>query len=268
MTLVVSDITRHGIVMVGDSAVTVMQNDEIVDIREEAAKVQYSPAANVGITMWGNGSIDGTSMDSWIAEFIEASITPGDDIEDIALRLAEQLNADLSRMGKSWNELRGGLHIAGYKNDLPRLWHIHTGPANEPQHELQLHLDFPELKGLNDIDFRVFLSQDEDTFPKYCHLRNGYIPHFAALFDSMMRYSRTLRALYIRFPQDSLEGRLTFYKLLVQFVAETLVAAGKHPGVNNVLSAIAFNQSGLVFDERILIREDIQNVPEGFHLGF
>jgi len=185
MTLVVGDITRYGIVMVGDSAVTVMRNDEIADVREGAAKVQYSPAVNVGITMWGNGSVDGRSIDSWIAEFIDSSVAPGDDLEIIGKRLAEHLNTDLSRMGKSWNELRCGFHLAGYKNDLPRLWHIHTGSKNEPQYELQLHLDFPELKGLSDTDFRIFLNENEHGFPKYCQLRNGYFPHFAALFDKV-----------------------------------------------------------------------------------
>ena len=159
MTLVISDITRHGIVMIGDSAITLRQGNTIVDVHDGAAKVQYSPEANVGITMWGHGSIDGRTIDAWIADFIKSNIAPGEDLEIIGLRLADQLNADLRQLGKPWNQLRSGFHLAGYKNGLPRLWHIHTGHQDEPQHELRLYRDFPENKDLSDEDFRIFLSE-------------------------------------------------------------------------------------------------------------
>ena len=53
MTLVVSEVLRHGIVMIGDSAVTYSLGDEIVGVKPGAVKVQYSPELNVGISMWG-----------------------------------------------------------------------------------------------------------------------------------------------------------------------------------------------------------------------
>ena len=55
MTLVVTDVSQHGIVMMGDSAVTVVNNSEIIGARPGAAKVQYSPELNLGITIPGNG---------------------------------------------------------------------------------------------------------------------------------------------------------------------------------------------------------------------
>ncbi len=261
MTLVVSEVSHHGIIMVGDSAATIRGNDSTV---EGIAKVQYSTKATVGIAMWGHGQVGGKRLDSWIAEFIESKINPQDDLEMIGQHLAQQLNEELSQTKRPWCELVCGFHLAGFKNGLPRLWHIHCGHQNEPPHELKLYHDFPEDQGWTDEHFRNLLEGGG-----ICHLRNGYHVYFAALFDSVMQYSKTLRQhLGTNFPQDSLKGHLHFYKLLVQFVAGTLVAAGRHPAVNNVLSAIAFEQNGLVFDERIPVQQEIEGPPEGFLVYF
>jgi hypothetical protein len=256
--------------MAGNSAVTVMRDDNsVVEVRGDAAKVQYSPEANVGISAWGNGNVGGRRIDSWIADFIDFSIAPGDDLETIGGRLTVQLNEELSKMGKSWDELRCGLHLAGYMNGVPRLWHIDTGHDRGSQHELRLYHDFPEDQSWSDGNFRMILGEDQFGFPAFCHLFNSHTPNFLALFDKMMEYSRELRnILKVRFPRDSLEGRLGYYKLLVQFTTEMMVAAGEHPSFNNVVSAIAFDQNVLVLDERLSVPEDREAVSEGFRLAF
>jgi hypothetical protein len=69
-----------------------------------------------------------------------------------------------------------------------------------------------------------------------------------------LQYAAELRANYnITFPQNNLLGRFEFYKLLVKFVAGTLIVSGLHPGVNDALSTIAFDIGGLVKDERLTI---------------
>lgn len=264
MTLVVSDVSRYGFIMVGDSAVSMYENDNLVDVRGDAAKIQYSDKTNVGIAMWGRARVGKQQLDSWIAEFIRSKIDSEDNLEMIGQRLTHQLNEELSKTNKPWSELVCGFHLAGFRNGRPKLWHIHCGHEDEPPHELRLYKDFPELMGLNDEDFQKFLTDIKDR--PFSHLRNGYYPIFAKLFGSIMRYSITLNQdLGINFPQDSFEGRLNFYKLLVRFVADTLLAAGEDPCVNNVLSSIAFNQNGLVIDERIPVSEKIEILPEGLH---
>jgi hypothetical protein len=85
-----------------------------------------------------------------------------------------------------------------------------------------------------------------------CQLRSGYTPHYALLHEHAVNYGNSLRdSLNLTFPRDSLFGHLEFHKVLVRFVAGVLVAAGEHPGVNDKLSAIAFNETGLQFDERL-----------------
>jgi len=249
MTLVVSDVTSHGIVMVGDSAITrITRSKNKCEKREKrelsedlAAKVHYSKEANIGVTVWGDyPSVDEERLDVRVRRFVEEEVCSGMDIEGVAERLTEMLNEKLFPGGGNRDEKRLGLHIAGYKDGLPRLWHIHTGEKEKPQHELRLHKDFPEGQHLCDECAGKYLG-DKGFF----HLRNGYYPVFAALFDAMMVYGNGVRRfLGCEFPPDDLDGRLEFYKILVSFVADTLVIARRHKGVNKPISYVAFNQSG------------------------
>jgi hypothetical protein len=246
MTLVVSDISKHGIVMVGDSAVTKKRGTTVIDVVAGAVKAQYCSKANIGITMWGYGQVDGNSLDKWVANFLTTSVEASDNIETVGTRLATEINRHHSTSGKPWKELVCGFHIGGYIDGLPHLYHVHCGHPGEPSHELRLYKDFPVDQHWTEPEFRHLLDN------AFIHLRNGYHPLFGPLFDNIMEYSKQLKLhLGITFPQNNLEGRLSFYKELVKFVAGVLVASGKHQAVNATLSSIAFDQNGLVFNQQL-----------------
>jgi len=145
-----------------------------------------------------------------------------------------------------WRDLVRGIHIAGYRDGLPVLFHIHTGHPTELAHELKLYRDFPDNKKWSELHYQYLLSYG------FLHLRNGYHPIFGPLFDRILEYSGNLRANFnISFPQANIQGRMEFYKILVKFVAGTSIASGEHPAVNDILSSIAFDESGLIIDERL-----------------
>lgn len=251
MTLIVSDISKLGIVMVGDSAVTSTNDSVERDVNSKAVKVQYSSKANVGISVWGFASLPGKRLDYWINDFIENSINENDTPESIGNSLSQELNKELEKLSKPWKDIVCGIHIAGFKSDgLPYLYHVHCGHNNEPAHQLELHKDFPDDQKWSEAQFKYLLQFN------FIHLRNGYHPLFGPLFDNILNYSRELRAHFnISFPQNDLLSRLDFYKLLVSFVAGVLPVAGLHPGVNNILSSFAFDKNGIIRDERISFRE-------------
>ncbi len=196
MTLVVSDISSLGIVMVGDSAVTLGQNGSVIS---GAVKVQYSSIANVGFALWGNAGTLPARMDHWIADFIQNSVQPNESVEDIGQKLVTQLNPILSSSGSPWKDLVRGIHIAGYKNGLPCLFHVHSGHYNEPAHELRLYKDYPDGQSWSESYFNYLLEFD------FIHLRNGYHPLFGPLFDQVLEYSKQLRTNFnITFPQRTL----------------------------------------------------------------
>ncbi len=245
MTLVVSDISSYGIIMVGDSAVTTKQNGQETVI-SGACKVQYCKAVNVGFALWGNAGVDHRRLDIWLADFIKDEIKVGDSVDDIGRKLVSMLNPLLQKSKLPWKSLVRGIHLAGYRDGLPALFHIHCGHDNEPAHELCLYHDFPDDQQWSEHRFRSLLNYG------FIHLRNGYHPLFAPLFQQALDYASQLRASFnINFPHPSIEGRFEFYKLLVRFVAGTLIASKLHPGVNDELSAIAFNNNGMVYDEQL-----------------
>lgn len=254
MTLVVSDISSLGVVMVGDSAVTQHQPGQSEKVVSNAVKVQYSPKANVGIAMWGYANAGDKRLDHWVASFLQSQVNSNDNPEEIGKRLANQLNPILSLSGRQWKDMVCGFHIAGYRDGLPCLYHVHCGHNTEPAHELRLYKDFPDDQKWSEYLFDYLLQYS------FIHLRNGYHPLFGPLFDSILDYSKTLRTNFnISFPMRTLQARLDFYKLLVKFVAAVLPASGLAPRVNDVLSAIAFTPKGIVIDEHQLPSEDKMN---------
>lgn len=264
MTLVVSEVSRHGIVMIGDSAVTYSRGDEIVDVKRGAVKVQYSPDLNVGISMWGWGMARGQSLDRWIADFLSSQARLKPNLEQLGSSLAQQINEIRREFNVPMDETaRSGFHLAGYDNGVPRLWHVHTGHFHEPVHEFRLYKDYPNDQGWSDEHFMQLLQT-----PGIVHLRNGYHQFFAILFDSVLNYANTLGHFRIQFPMDSIEGRVLFYKLLIQFVAGTLKASGLHPGVNDILSVAAFNQNGLLLHEPLSFELDLSDAADEYLVGF
>lgn len=246
MTLVVSDISKHGIIMVGDSAVTQTEDNSSPRIIAGALKVQYSVRANIGITMWGNADVGNERMDSWISKFIESSIKENDSVEDVGNRLVEHINPILESSRKPWKDLVRGFHIGGFIKDTPILYHVHCGHSHEPPHEMRLYKDFPDSKKWDEETYKKMLAS------KFLHLRNGYYPLLGRIFEHILEYSKSIKKSFnISFPQDELKSRFEFYKFLVKFVAEVLAISGERQGVNSELSAIAFTKSGIQIKEQI-----------------
>ena len=204
------------------------------------------------------------SLDKWVADFLNSQARLRPNLEQLGSSLAQQINEIRREFNVPMDETtRSGFHLAGYDNGVPRLWHVHTGHLQEPVHEFRLYKDYPNDQGISDEQFIQFLQNSG-----FVHLRNGYHEFFAILFDSVLKYANTLQHFGIQFPMDSIEGRVLFCKLLIQFVSGTLKASGLHPGVNDILSVAAFNQNGLVLHEPLPFELDLSDATDEYLVGF
>ena len=229
--------------MVGDSAIT-RRGEGPVRISDDGIKVQYSARANIGFAIWGRCNLPDQRLDYWLRDFIEASVREGNSVEDVGVRLADGLNEQIARMAEP---RRLGIHIAGFRDGIPVLFHVHSGHLEEQPHELRLYRDYPDDKQIPPDEFEKLLARGV-----VFHLRNGYYVTFSALFDSMLHYIEGLRELLgVELPQPSIRGRLDFYKLLVRFVADTLKITARTQSVNDRLCCVAFDGGGLRIDERL-----------------
>lgn len=244
MTLVVTEVSKHGIVMVGDSAVTMRNRSSgKLSVKANAVKVLYSEAANIGFTLWGAASVGNYRLDYWMDDFVDSEVHNGDTVVSVG----EKLNTALNLRDTEWEQNVKGIHVAGFMDGVPVLYHVHCDRENEPPHELRLYRDYPDDLGLSLSQFRVALEEQDGI----AHLRNGYHTHFAVLYDAIERFAGGLGKVFgSEFPHPSLHGRLKYYELLVKTVAGALEASHEHQGVNSELSSIAFTSSGLVYDQR------------------
>lgn len=246
MTLVVSEVSGLGIVMVGDSAVTFHEGGH-PKVRSGVAKIQYSDQANIGFAMWGRACVGTVPMDRWLSAFIADQTAAGDRLADVASRLADSLNADLSALGPvAWNKQRRGIHVAGYVEGLPHLYHVHTGGDANASHELRVFPDFPFGAQISLADYRDRL----ENVGGY-HLRNGFYEVFGSLFDATYAFTSQLPQWGFQWPNRSLNDRGSLYRLLVQLVSDVLVAEGRLPQVGGPLSSIGFSPVGIQFDARL-----------------
>jgi hypothetical protein len=228
MTLVITEVSEaFGCVVVGDSAVTIGS-----DVVYGAEKIHYSSIANLGFALWGNACLDGRRVDVIVSSYVAnlgSTATPRKAGRD----LAALLNHEASLDGRDWEQLRGGVHICGYENGVPVLFHIHTGPDLPAQQgTFKLHEDYP------------------DASAGY-HLRNGYYKIFALLFEGMEHYAKRLGDLGYTWPYDHVEDRVSYYSIMVDTVAKTLDAARRVPSVGGSVSAFAFNRGGIQVDKRV-----------------
>ena len=245
MTLVVSEVTGLGIVMVGDSAVTYYEAG-MQRASPGVAKVQYAEQANLGFAAWGRACVGQMPMDRWLADFIRSQIGSEDRLETACRKLAAALNSALSAAGPvNWNDHRRGVHVAGFVDGLPHLYHVHTGGDPSAQHELRVFRDFPFGINVTLDDYSARLR----TIGGY-HLRNGYHQIFGLLFDATYRFTEQLPGLGFRWPDGTLENRVSLYRILVQLISDVLQADGRLPHVAGPIHALAFNETGLQIDQR------------------
>lgn len=241
MTLVVTSASAQGITIVGDRAVTrrSQSGTEIL----ESQKVWYAPEANVGLAFWGNADLPGgLSLEDWAGRFV-ASIPGNDSVSEVCKRLVKDLNPRLDSLvesGRRLSDLRRGIHVSGYENDVPVIFHVHTGDPKSFHHPLKVHCDYPDIHGGGLSVYRDLLANGG-----LAQLRNGYFELFATLaraaFDARGELSSLLR---VPVPAPTLKGQAAFDEALVRLSAGMLKSAELPQRISEDIDVIAFTAQG------------------------
>lgn len=240
MTLVVTSASSQGITVVGDRAVTRRSQSGVEII--ESKKVWYACEANVALAFWGNANLpSGESLEDWAARFV-TNITGIDSVSSVSERLVSVLNPLLESLGNSWSSLRRGVHVSGYENDVPVIFHVHTGDPKAFHHALEVHRDYPDLHGGGLDSYRQLLADGG-----LAQLRNGYYELFVTLAQAACDARGALSSLLgVPVPAPSLQGQAAFDEALVRLSAGMLKSAQLPQSVGADLDVIAFNAKGRV----------------------
>jgi hypothetical protein len=124
MTLIVTHISKYGIIHASDSNLTASGL-----AAGEGKKTFPIPDINAGLTIAGSYSVFGVSMDSWMNEFIQTHT--GLSLAVFADTLKCELESQMSKDEKTRGTI---IHLAGYAKmngvSHPELWHIRNVGIN------------------------------------------------------------------------------------------------------------------------------------------
>jgi len=254
MTLVLSSISKYGVVMVGDSAITTTHltgtlpsGARVPDyVRFGAQKVKQIPDKPIGVSFWGMGRIGSIPTDIWIDDFFSHNVHTGDSLDDICNTLATQVNDAFGGSGQ--NDV-GGFHIGSVLNlanqePFPVLYHIHRGHPGQPPGRFALYKDYPyDQDGLSIDQYRRNLE-----LGTIYSLRNGYHSAFAEVQERIFESIYALVARHdIQIPYPpSLQSQEKFHRLLVGLMCDLFAMSNRLASVARPISSLSIAINGTV----------------------
>lgn len=172
MTLVVSDISHAGCCLVSDTSVaTVDAQETILQVCPRARKIAYINHLNIGLGLWGNACINlDERRDPVLRIAVDTlnRLTSGTPFDEAADSLKKRLNYYREGLRCMDGLLGTGLHIAGYIEKRPALYHLCPNPGGRLFH---LQREFPQMwierLQSTDLSNRSWMG-DRATPQEYC----------------------------------------------------------------------------------------------------
>ena len=234
MTLIITELSHLGIIMVGETAQTVECLAPNHTIQERSfvglVKVIPVPELRAGLSYWGWAKIppqeskDGIYMDWWLQNLASQRANEYNSIEALAKLLEKELREIIPKITDEQLEEfhwgNGGIHLAGFVktngNDLPCFWSIHNG-FSQSNNELDPHI----VNAHYDVPPQKF---DEGT----AIFRNGDIDVYSQFFDShLTNYLQEVQAKFgIVIPYPDLNSRAEFWAAQIKFISALYEASG------------------------------------------
>lgn len=215
MTLVLTEVSIHGVAMAADSAVTFRPSGRVYIGAQKLLPVYEMDA---GLSIWGEGVIGDKPADEWLQDFIKNDVVSGTSLWDMANELAEQLN---EAFGCVLSE-RMGIHVGGFdeKNGIrgPAFYHIHNGNYEVELRGgkiMEIPCEHPPIR-----EFRA--HPDRPPGGGYGITRNGDFAVFAFLYGEMSPLLDSIRkATGLVFPYPpSLEARGEYLRFWIKTLIE------------------------------------------------
>ena len=221
MTLVLTEVSRLGVAMAADSAVTFRSASRPPRVYIGAQKLLPAGQIDAGLSVWGKGDVNGVDADIWLANFIKNDVADRMSLWDMATKLAEELNEAFSGV----IDERMGIHIGGFdeRNGIrgPAFYHVHN-----QHHKYRFHNRKPVV--VEEEPIREFAAHKDRPPSIYAEndysglTRNGDFAIFALLHDEMrgqFRRMEEMTSLVFPYP-PSLDARGEHLRFWINTVKE------------------------------------------------
>jgi hypothetical protein len=168
MTLVLTEVSKRGIAMVTDSAISRLRRGRLETVDQQQWKKLFKvESIRAGISYWGSIGYINSRFDDWLEQKIKNG--PYRDLPSLADYLATEMNKAVNNKPIP---APAGVHVAGFHrwsdgNRRPTFFHVHNGHGQigwgasitngkivltrptyqgEPRHCFARHNDFPNEK--------------------------------------------------------------------------------------------------------------------------
>ena len=245
MTLVLTQLSKHGIAMAADSAVTsevpAPGGGTMHRVLHGVQKLQMITHIEAGISCWGMGRVDGIPTDIWMRDFIQRSQATTPDLQTFATTLADELNNIFPP--KSPN---GGFHVAGFvqtpTGKLPAFYHVHNGASQY-------------YAGINPDIFNANFDMPPRAYPtgEFGITRNGDYRLYAHFFNYLYEFITSIpinpEFAGIQIPTDDLLNHAKLLRLQIQFVSGLYDVSDVVPGIGGPITILGIGPGGYEFYE-------------------
>lgn len=233
MTLVLSELSRFGIAMAADSAITFHEflptGESRLRVVLGAKKLQLIPKLNAGISVWGQGSIrigdDVINIDTWIENIITEKEDDYDSLDSFANLLASEIRTFIQPIDVSHNPWGTvGFHLAGFVDyegePTQTFYHIHNGRSQALEMRGET-VDDPSIVNANH-DFPPNMARAFSGRLVWYRTRNGDLRIYNRLFGLLEQFLRRIeRETHIVIPHStSIADRAEWLKFQIKTMAE------------------------------------------------
>lgn len=226
MTLIVTFISKHGIIHASDSNISFKDTTQ----NQEGKKVFQINFLNAGLCVAGAYSVGGERMDTWMPKFIETQSSISDlDLFNFSNNLKNELE---EKMSKSESEKGSLIQIAGYveKSGIahPEFWFVRniyginqvTGNYEDCRRNFQISEDYWQRDSQSGEKFRS-LQLDSKKYQIYF---NGFPPgriafnYLREILTSLFNEIWSNETWKFR-PPENIEETEEFVKIQLQMIS-------------------------------------------------
>lgn len=247
MTLVLTELTTHGITMAADSAVTSTNTRTGLSHAQPNAanKLHSIPYLNAGISCWGLGKIGRMQTDRWLENFIRSN--PGiTTLQDFAGELATSLNSLIPRNISGDGRL--GFHLSGFEDysgvPTPSFYHIHDGRSTTLE-QRGIFVDTSLFNPNHDMPPDIF-TQIAATGAGWI-TRNGDYQLYAQIFQLLEKFFGQLQPMGVMIPNSqNVADRADYLVFQIRTVSELYRLSNLVPGIGGGIHYLTIIQNGIM----------------------
>lgn len=219
MTLILTELSRHGVAMAADSATTKTNGRSLYGIQ----KLLPVPQINAGISIWGKGQVKNVDTDIWTQSFIIDDINSNMTLLDAANILTDKLNNTFGDVLKE----RMGFHLAGFdtKNDIrgPAFYHVHNGHYEmnlQFGHAIITPKEEPPIREFRVVQDRPPMIYKENQFGLTGNGDFVIVTYLRTAIQEKIETELKLKAGIVFPHPDTLSTRGEYLRFLIQTTAE------------------------------------------------